>query len=213
MLETLAFVPFIVSSITTQTAEVFPVAYAKESPFLVNTDSIVVLEVPYVNQKEDLVGTPDEWAGGSACGPATITMALNFNDEEVSLFDVVNTLPTNVYVKGSMFYDLTSGPMEFGYESTEIEINTKAIFETLKLGHPILMNIQNYDGITGHEILVVGIKGYDEENGVADTLIVHDPFVEGYREFEYINENTLKQPEGYILPIGVLKPFYITKSS
>jgi hypothetical protein len=217
MLSTLAFLPFLVSSITTPKAGVIPVANAMENnldaPFFINTESAVLLDVPYVHQKEDLENTQDAWAGGSACGPASLTMALNFNDEDFDLIDVVNSLPSNVYVKGSMFYNLTKGPEEFGYKANEISISTKEIFETLKLGHPILMNIQNYDGITGHEIVVVGIKGYDENTKTADSLIVHDPFGSAYREFEYINETTLRQPEGYFLPIGTLKPFYITKSS
>lgn len=179
--------------------------------FLVKNKQEIVLDVPYVNQKENLKGTPDEWAGGSACGPAAITMALLFHNEDITLYDVVNALPPSVYVKGKMFYDLTSGPSYFGYKSTQININTEEIYKALEQGHPILMDVQNYDGITGHEIVVVGIKEYNSETKTAKSLIVHDPFRESYREFEYINEKTLEQPEGYVLPIGHIKPFYITK--
>lgn len=190
-----------------------PVENEENSIFMFKNGSHVLLNVPYTNQKEDLKDTPDGWAGGSACGPSAITMALNFNNEDISLYDVVNSLPSTVYVKGGMFYDLTSGPEYFGYTANEIDINTEQIFNTLSEGYPILLNIQNYDGITGHEVVVVGIKSYDADTKTAKSLIVHDPFKSPYREFKYVNETTLQQPEGWYLPIGIIDPFYITKSA
>lgn len=209
MLETLAFIPFLAGIFTGDALAAAPIE--EPAPYTISNSQDIVLDVPYVNQKDNLVGTPDEWAGGSACGPAAITMALQFENENYSLYEVVNALPTNVYIKGRMFYNLSAGPKQFGYTSNEIEINTKEIHAVLKMGKPVLMNVQNYDGITGHEIVVVGMIGFNGET--AKSLIVHDPFTHGYREFEYVNELTLKQPEGYILPIGIIKPFYITKAT
>lgn len=208
MLETLAFMPFLAAVFTKTANATEPV---KPADYTIEQGQDIVLDVPFLNQKEALVGTPDEWAGGSACGPTAIAMALKYEGENYSLYEVVNSLPTNVYVKGVQFYNLKEGPKQFGYIATEIEIDTKEIFRVLSEGNPILMNVQNYDGITGHEIVVVGIIGFDGEN--AKSLIVHDPFTTAYREFEYINEKTLKQPEGYVLPIGIIKPFYITKAT
>lgn len=173
----------------------------------------IKINAPYVNQKEDLKNTEYEKIGGSACGPATITMALKNKGEDVDLKKVIDELPNSVYIKGAMFYDLTSGPKYFGYRSIQINPTIGDIYETLLKGEPILMNVQNYDGITGHEVLVVGIKNYSEENKTADSLIVHDPFREAYREFPIISDKYLEQPEGYQLAIGTLKPFYIEKAT
>jgi hypothetical protein len=178
-----------------------------------STGETFKLSVPYVNQKENLIGTKYEEIGGSACGPATIAMALQYNNEKTSLETVIDTLPDTVYAKGKMFYDLNSGPEYFGYTAIPLEINMEQIHKTLKNAHPILMNVQNYDGITGHEILVVGMKNYDSTTKTAEAIIVHDPFREAYREFKILNNNTLQQPEGYTLPIGILKPFYIIKTT
>jgi hypothetical protein len=184
----------------------------ENSIFLIKSEKDILLKVPFVHQKDDLKDTPDEWAGGSACGPSAITMALQFHGQDVSLYEVVNKLPPEVYVKGVMFYNLAKGPEFYGYQSESIDINTEQIYTTLLTGNPILLNIQNYDGITGHEVVVVGISEYDSETKTAKSLIVHDPFREAYREFEFVNETTLLQPEGWHLPIGNTKPFYITKS-
>lgn len=208
MLETLAFIPFLVAIFTKNAYASEPV---KTAAYKIDQGQDIVLDVPFLNQKDALVGTPDEWAGGSACGPTAITMALNYEGENYSLYEVVNALPTSVYVKGKMFYKLSDGPKQFGYVSTEIEISTKEIHRVLSEGKPVLLNVQNYDGITGHELVVVGMVGFNGET--AKSLIVHDPFTTAYRTFDYINEKTLRQPEGYVLPIGIIKPFYITKAT
>lgn len=222
MLKTLTALPFVLSAFTQKNIDL----YAKNSVrtailqerkqaednsiFIKNNKQEIVLNVPFIHQKENLKNTEIEWAGGSACGPASITMALRFNNERLTLEQVINKLPSNVYVKGRMFYDLASGPKEFNYDANEIEINVEQIYKTLKSGHPILLNIQNYDGITGHEVVVVGISEYDSKTKSAKSLLVHDPFRAPYREFEFVNDKVLKQPEGYYNPIGIIKPFYIT---
>ncbi len=209
MLDTLAYIPFIATLITAPTA--LDTTVSETSNFFVKTESEIVLNVHFVHQKEDLVGTEDEWAGGSACGPASLTMVLNDQGKTYDLQTVINAIPTSVYIKGEMFYDLASGPSYFGFNSYEIDINTTQIYETLEKGYPVVLNIQNYDGITGHALVVVGIKGYNGKT--AQSLVAHDPFRAPYRVFDYINETTLKQPEGWILPIGIIKPFYITNYS
>lgn len=209
MLEHLAFIPFIAITLTSSKEQItYPLIDSNLTHKINNK-----MEVPFVHQKEDLIGTKYESIGGSACGPAAITMALNYHGEQISLEEVIDKLPDRVYVKGKMFYDLMAGPKLFGYASVPIEKNIESIFNAIKEGHPVLLNVQNYDGITGHEVVVVEVKNYNSELKTAEALIVHDPFREGNREFKIIDGNRLEQPEGYILPIGTLRPFYIIKST
>ncbi len=175
--------------------------------FLENTTENVVLSVPFVHQIDDLPEDKKAEIRTTACGPAALTMIFNYMGMDVSLYEVIEKLPTEVYVRGRMFYRLDKGPKEFELAGVQFKNSPKAIFEQLKAEKPVVLNIQNYDGITGHAVVVVGMKGFDGEN--ARSLIVHDPWVGPYREFEYINANTLKQPEGYNLPIGILDPFVI----
>ena len=84
----------------------------------------------------------------------------------------------------------------------------KAYYDTLKKGYPIILNVQNYNGIIGHALLVTGIREFDGEN--AKSLIIHDPYVGPNKEFTFEGTFRLKQPKGYINYIGTLKPFYIT---
>ncbi|OGC68724.1 hypothetical protein A2415_02105 [candidate division WWE3 bacterium RIFOXYC1_FULL_39_7] len=173
----------------------------------INTDKTVLLDVPYVNQVDNLPEDKKTEIRASACGPTAVTMALNYLGDERDLYSVIEKLPTSVYVRGQMFYNLYDAAKYFDKETVKIKRDAKTIFETLKDGHPIIMNIQNYNGFIGHAIVVVGIKNFD---GIkADALIAHDPFTKGYREFKYINERTLQQPEGHYNYIGILDPFYI----
>lgn len=167
-----------------------------------------MLEVPFVHQIDALPEDQKANIRGTACGPAAITMALKYLGYEIDLMGVIEKLPTTVYVKGARFYNLYAGPELFGKEVHRFKNSPAAIFEALSAGNPVILNIQNYDGITGHAVVVVGMKGFDGEK--ADTLIIHDPFVGAYREFEYIDNWNLRQPEGYVTPIGILDPFYVT---
>jgi len=172
-----------------------------------STPQSVVLEVPFVDQIENLPTEKKKEIRNTACGPAAITMALNYMNYNISLWDVIDKLPTTVYIKGKMFYNLPAASNEFDKVSVSIAEDYKSIYETLKDEKPIIMNIQNYDNITGHAVLVVGIKNF---NGTtAESLIVHDPYRGPYREFKYYNKRTLVQPEGYLNYIGTLKPFYL----
>jgi ABC-type bacteriocin/lantibiotic exporter with double-glycine peptidase domain len=175
--------------------------------FLENTTENVVLNVPFVHQIKDLPEDKKSEIVGSACGPAALTMVFKYLGERTTLYDVISKLPTDVYIKGRMFYNLPEGAKYFGHISTSFKNTPKNIYDQLKEQKPIIMNVQNYNGITGHAIVVVGIKEYNGES--ATSLVVHDPWTEAYKEYAYINQNTLKQPEGYILTIGSLDPFII----
>lgn len=209
MLKALAFLPLITASFTTPTALAETVD--SEDKFIKKTQEEILLDVPFVHQVKDLEDTEDFWAGGSACGPASLTMAMRDLGKTYDLQTVVNRLPSNVYIKGNMFYNLSAGAATFGLVSKDIEISSVEIYKTLAEGKPIIMNIQNYDGITGHAIVVVGIRGFDGEK--AEALVAHDPFKAPYQIFEYINENTLRQSSGWINPIGIIKPFIVEEYS
>jgi hypothetical protein len=208
-LTTLTLLPFLISSVTfSPNGSVLMSLKAADSiQFLVKTNSDIVLNVPFVHQTEGLTSSQQEEIGGTACGPAAIAMVLNFLGDDVVLVDVINRLPPTVYIKGDRFYDLYAAAQYFSRETVRFENSVNAMYEALSSGHPVVLNIQNYDGITGHAVVVVGIRGFDGKG--AKSLIVHDPFVEGYREFEYVDEGTLQQPEGYLNPIGILAPFYV----
>jgi hypothetical protein len=181
-----------------------------ESKFLINTPETIVLNVPFVHQIEDLPNDYKTIIKTTACGPASIAMALDFLGEKESLKDVIDKLPDTVYIKGKKFYNLYDGPKYFGKKSVVIGYTAKEIYEELSKEHPIILNVQNYDGITGHALVIVGIKNYKDEK--AESLIVHDPFRAPYREFKFLTENTLQQPEGYQNTIGSLSPFYVIDS-
>ena len=178
-----------------------------QTRFIINSDTEVLLDVPFVHQIEDL---PEERKAGiraTACGPSSLAMVFNYLETEVTLWEVIEKLPTSVYVRGSMFYNLYAGADYFNHHSVRFKNSPQEIFDHLKNERPVIMNIQNYDGITGHAVVVVGMKGFDGEK--AEALIAHDPYVEAYREFEYIDDWNLLQPEGFINRIGNLDPFYL----
>ncbi len=178
-----------------------------DSRFLKKTQDTVVLNVPYVNQMEDLPEDQKVVYTTTACGPAALTMGLNYLGYDLELIDVIEKLPANVYVRGRYFMKLNDGPLTFGEQAVSFKNDPAEIFKVLNDGYPVVLNVQNYDGFTGHALVAVGMKGFDGEN--AQSLIVHDPFVCAYREFEYVNDNILRQPEGYLLAIGTLDPFYV----
>lgn len=213
MLKTLLILPFIASILSPSSNGAlnvysrYKISTAEREKTLINSDETILLKVPYTHQYEDLPDDQKPFIRKTACGPAAIAMALNSDGREISLIDVINKLPESVYRKGDRFYNLTKAPEYFSEMAVEIENSPKAIFDTLKSGNPIVLNIQNYDGVTGHAVVVVGMSGFN--GNTADYLIIHDPYVGPYRTFKYINPDTLQQPEGYYNSIGILKPFYI----
>ncbi|RJR27369.1 hypothetical protein C4561_02340 [candidate division WWE3 bacterium] len=178
--------------------------------YLVNTDTNILLNVPYVHQVDDLPEDKKPQIMASACGPTAINMILKYIGEDIDLYSVIERLPDSVYIKGKMFYNLYEGPGYFGKETKRISKDPQAIYQALKDRNPIILNIQNYNGMIGHAVVIVGIRNFDGKT--AESLIVHDPYVGPYREFKYINETTIKQPEGFNNYIGILDPFYVVNS-
>lgn len=204
MLKTIAMLPILIASSTTN-----PDTEVYYSVFPHNKGDNIQLVVPFNHQVDDLNEEYTNSAGGTACGPTTLTMLFRYNELNIDVNTVIRELPTNIYVKGVGFYDLKAGAEIFNMQATEIEDTPTAIFEALSKGNPVILNIQNYDASYGHAVVVTGIRGYDGEN--AKALIIHDPFQGPYRRFEYITEKTLQQPEGPTNYIGHKKPFYITR--
>jgi len=183
---------------------------ALESTYIMNTNDNVILEVPFVHQVNDLQENEKKIIMSSACGPASITMTLKYLGGDYNISQVINALPNNIYIKGKMFYNLTLAPSIFNKKAVVLKNNYQSIYTALKDGHPIILNIQNYNGLIGHAVVVVGIKNFDGTK--AESLIIHDPYVGPYREFKYLTEKTLKQPEGFTNYIGTLSHFYVVNS-
>src|SRR3972149_8359704 len=194
--------------ISTSFSESPRITNTETSSFFIKSDKNALLNVPYTHQIEDLSKDSKKTIRNTACGPAAITMALKHLSDYKTLNAVIDALPNSVYVKGDRFYNLYAAANIFNKETKKFKNSYANIFSILQEGHPIILNIQNYDNITGHAVVVVGIKDY--ENGKAKSLIVHDPYRGPYREFIYLDESTLLQPEGNINYIGILDPFYIT---
>jgi hypothetical protein len=182
-------------------------AVVANTRYIINDDKNVALNVPFIHQIENLPEDKKTLIGTTACGPASLTMAFNYLGLNISLWDVIDKLPDTVYVKGRQFYNLPSGAELFDLKTVSFKNSPKNIYEALKNGHPVILNIQNYDGITGHAVVVTGIKGFDGEK--AEGLIVNDPYGGSDREFKYLSDSSLEQPEGYINYIGILDPFYV----
>lgn len=202
----MAFLPLILSSLEPLSqGEV----RALDRVFIKKSDTEITLNVPFVHQINDLEEEDKAAISTTACGPSALAMLFKFYGVNTDLNQVIENLPGSVYVKGRYFINLKEGTEIYNFKPLEIDPRPERIYETLKEGNPVVLNIQNYDGITGHAVVVVGIKGFDGQK--AKSLIVHDPFKAAYREFEYLTDQTLKQPEGYTLSIGSNSPFYIMK--
>ena len=205
MLKALVLLPMLIS-MTTQN----PRIGVANPRFIQKTANNIQIKVPYVNQVEDLPEELKTSVKTSACGPAAITMLLNFYNKHLTLEEVINQLPTDIYIKGIGFFDLPKADREFGMKSVNIKPTIRDIYQTLWDGHPIILNVQNYDGITGHAVVVTGVKEYNGKT--AEALIVHDPYTQENVEFKILDDKTLLQPEGYTLYIGIIDPFYMTPS-
>lgn len=202
MLEKLALLPILIASTTNN-----PSTEVINQGFTIKNESSIQIMVPFNHQVDDLDEANKLAVGGTACGPTTLTMVLRHRGVETNVNEVLDKLPTAVYVKHVGFYELYKGSEYFDKASVQINQNPTAIYEALNQGNPVILNIQNYDGLYGHAVVVTGIRGYTGTS--AKSLIVHDPFKGPYREFKYINNDTLQQPEGFYNPIGHKKPFYI----
>lgn len=237
MLEKLALIPFLISS-TTQSLNEANVAginhheLIPQEQIILNTEinsgidysrvfkvehfddngnNLVDIQIlsPFIHQVDDLEEGTLASIGVTACGPTSLTMALNQRGGNYKLNEVIDALPGYVYQKQVGFYQLNKGPETFGLKGVEIDWTTESLYSTLENGYPVIMNIQGYEGSIGHAILVLGLKGYNPQTKNAQALIAHDPYGGPYREFKYLGERSLLQPEGYTNTIGTKKPFYI----
>ena len=172
----------------------------------------IQLTVPFVHQNNDL-NEENIVFGYTTCGPAALTMVLKHSGMSIGINEVLDRIPNYVYIKGDQFYDLPEGTKYFNKKYEYIDNSPKSIYKSLKNGSPLVMNIQNYDGLHGHAIVVTGIRGYDEATNTAKALVVHDPFKGAYVTFEYHDNFNLKQPEGFINPIGIMDSFFIVNST
>lgn len=230
MTSKVALLPLLFSAFTQSPAQsdiapntLSPIVFAQEESrekqvnietYTNGTKSVYVSGVEFVHQIRSLPEYRLDEIRTTACGPSALTMAMNYaTNRDYKLMEVIQKLPDSVYVKGSMFYDLYSGPEYFGLEIEKLDFKYSDIFQALENGNPVILNIQNYDGITGHAVVVVGMEGFDSKNGSAETLIVHDPFTFANRRFEVVDSMTLLQPGGkYLNYLGILQPFYIVKT-
>lgn len=173
--------------------------------------SEIELDVPYIHQYKDLPEKRKAQIRYSACGPTSLAMAFQYAGVNTSLIEVIDQLPSSVYVKGSMFYNLYDGAKIYGYSAHKIGKTPQDFYHALKDGHPVIINIQNYNGVVGHAMVVTGIKGFNAEDNTAESLIAHDPSTGPSEVFQFIGKNQLKQPAGNINSIGILDPFYLEK--
>ena len=204
MFTQLALLPILIASATQNLGT----EGLNSTKFITKSQSQIILRVPFVHQINSLEESSKPVMGTTACGPSSVTMALNHMGHGITLDEVISRLPNTIYIKGDKFYDLYSAAPIFNKTTTKLSRNMEDIYLQLERGNPVILNVQNYDGITGHAMVIVGMKGFDGEN--AESLIIHDPFVGPYREFKFDQWGNLVQPEGYILPLGPLDPFTIT---
>jgi hypothetical protein len=150
-----------------------------QTTWVINAGPTVILpNVPYVHEYYSLLNEDPEvvkkiwW---SACGPASLTMALQYLTVPgtETLWSVIKKLPSDVYIQGDQTYNLTKGAAVFGKKAVSLERSATGIYKALKAGHPVILNVTNYNGSVGHYMVVVGIIGYDGKN--ARSLIIHDP--------------------------------------
>ena len=88
--------------------------------FKTKKDDEIELDVPFVHQYHDLPEDRKTQIMWSACGPTSLTMSFQFWGVETSLIEVIDKLPNDVYVKGSMFYNLQKGAEIYDCEAVEV---------------------------------------------------------------------------------------------
>jgi hypothetical protein len=174
-----------------------------------NEENSFLLSVPYIHQYSELSMAEKARYGWTACGPTSLTMLMQFEGVNISLSDVLSRLPSSVYRVGVGFADLKSGLKVFGFEAEELDMSVKSISEAVLAGSPVAVNIQNYVGVNGHEIVVVGV--YQNSDGEVVSLIVNDPSTRENERFDVLSDRLLKSPQGFNTPLGGTKPFIIAK--
>jgi uncharacterized protein YvpB len=178
------------------------VAYAAEEQKL-----NILLNVPFFNQYNDLSDYNKELVGKTACGPTAAAIMLQNEGMKVDINDVLAILPNSIYQPKVGFYQMDQFASYFNKEAVKMEFSHKNIYDTLNKGKVIFLNIKNYDSGYGHAMVIVGMRGFNGET--AESLIVHDVFVGPYREFKFITNDSLRQPEGQVNYINKSLMFYI----
>jgi hypothetical protein len=167
----------------------------------------ILLKVPFFHQYNDLNAEMKNYAEKTACGPTAASIMLQADGVKVDPNDLLAILPTSIYQPKVGFYRMQDFAPYFNKEAVMMEYSHKNIFDALNNGKPVFINIKNYDSGYGHAMVIVGMGGYDGEK--AESLIVHDVFVGPYREFKFLSNDTLRQPEGQTNYINKSMLFYI----
>lgn len=167
----------------------------------------ILLKVPFFHQYDDLNQKNKDIVQKSACGPTVAAIMLQNENMKVDINDVLAILPNSIYEPLVGFYQMQDFAPYFNKEAVMMEYSHKNIYDALNKGKVVFINVKNYDSGYGHAMAIVGMNGFDGEK--ADSLIMHDVFVGPYREFKFINYNTLRQPEGQTNYINESMLFYI----
>jgi len=168
----------------------------------------ILIKAPYFNQITDLSDKNLEYAGGTACGPTSLAIMLKYSGLDVDPNDVLKMVPLEVYIPKLGFVDIKAGASYFNREAVDIEFSHKNIYKTLDQGHPVFINIFNYDSGYKHGAVIVGLKNFDGEK--AESLVIHDVWTKGYQEFKFHTNDTLVEPgNGNINVINKALLFYI----
>lgn len=167
----------------------------------------ILVKTPFFHQYNDLSESNKEYAQKTACGPTAVAIMLQNEGVKVDPNDLLAILPTSIYQPRVGFYKMQDFAAYFEKEVQMVEFSHKNIYDALDRGKTLFINIKNYDSGYGHAMVIVGMKGFDGEK--AESLIAHDVFVGPYREFKFLSNTTLRQPEGQTNYINTSMLFYI----
>lgn len=167
----------------------------------------ILVKTPFFHQYNDLSESNKEYAQKTACGPTAVAIMLQNEGVKVDPNDLLAILPTSIYQPKVGFYKMQEFAPYFEKEVQMVEFSHKNIYDALNKGKTLFINIKNYDSGYGHAMVIVGMKGFDGKK--AESLIAHDVYVGPYREFKFLSDKTLRQPEGQTNYINTDMLFYI----
>jgi len=167
----------------------------------------ILLKVPFFHQFNDLNESNKKLVEKTACGPTVAAVMLQNENMKVDVNDVLAILPNSIYQPKVGFYQMQDFAPYFNKEAVMLQYSHKNIYDALNKGKVVFLNIKNYDSGYGHAVAIVGMNGFDGER--AESLIIHDVFVGPYREFKFIDYDTLRQPEGQVNYINKSMLFYL----
>ena len=167
----------------------------------------ILLKVPFFQQFNDLTEENKNYAQKTACGPTAAAIMLQADGIKVDPNDLLAVLPNSIYQPRVGFYRMQDFAPLFNKEAVMLEFSHKNIYDALNMGKPVFLNVKNYDSGYGHAMVIVGMNGFDGEK--ADSLIIHDVWIGPYREFKFLTNDTLLQPEGQTNYINKSMLFYI----